>query len=476
MAKSENLIKNDLISSLLANEPNADVQDGSLIRDINIDPQAVQMSYLYDENDYVKLLAAWKNNAETLTREDLDNIGSNFDQTRKSATYASTVITFRTKNKPQERIRIGNEDGTGGIQVKSMSLDNDTYYQFSTTQTVYMETEPEFNNSTGFYEVNAPATAVLAGPDSNVGVGTLIILETPISGIESVYNYVAANGGEEEQGNTDFANDLSIAIQGATKNTESGIKNTLNKLDGISEIKIFNPNSEENTDTGLVYAFVKSNVEKLARDTFTYINTYNSYKLSKRPVKRIISVKAYYNGVLKDLIQNVDFYLEKDNTSIYSYSINSNDRIVFNYENKPDNNSEIIIDYVYASIVEEGQDLIFQEENGILILGNIIVKLATPVLIDMLLDIKLKYGFNTNNYKNDILTGIQNYINSFKMGEDLTTIQLYTYLLQNFNYIETINYPFTTFKLRNGNNTDKLETVYGQYLTIDQNSIKINFN
>ena len=476
MAKDINEIKNSLISSLLSNESNADIQDGSLIRDIAIDPQSLQISNLYDVNDYVKLLAAWKNNAENLLEEDLDAIGNNLDVERKPATYATCIITFRTKTLPTKRIRIGNENGTGGVQIKSMNLEDDSYYQFSTTKTVYMETDTKLDETSGFYEVSAPCTAVLAGPESNVGVGTLIIMETPISGIESVYNYVAATGGSNIQNNASYAEDMSIAIQGATKNTENGIIDILNELDNISEVKIFNPNSEESSKTGTVYAYIKTDNEELYSENFIYSVNSNNYKLTKRPIKRIESVKAYYNGIQRECIENIDYYLKKDESSLYKYSINSNDSIVFNFEQHPDNNTEVVVNYIYVKKVEDAQNLILEKENDILILGNIIVKTSQPVLVDLTLNVKLKYGYNTDENQNSVISGIQNYINSFKMGEDLTAVELFSYLVSNFDYIETINYPFAEFKKRNDNtSSEEITTVYGEYLTVDENSIKIIF-
>lgn len=476
MSKDINTIKNDLITTLLSYEPTADVQDGSLIRDINIDPQAAEISYLYDENDYAKNLAAWKKNAELITEEDLDDIGENLNLPRKQATYATTIITFRTTTLPEQRIRIGNEDGTGGIQVKSMDLEDDTYFQFVTTNTVYLETDAKFNHSTGFYEVSANARAVLAGSASNVGVGTIIVLETPISGIESIYNYVAATGGTEKQGQAEYAEMLSVELQGATKNTENGIVSTLNKLDNISEIKIFNPNSEENTKAGMVYAYIKSDSETSYSEEITYVISSSYYLLAKRPVKRIVHLRAYYNGVLRDCVENVDFYLYSDKESTYSHSTEALDYIVFDYENKPDSNSTFYVDYVYASKVEEAQTLIDQTENDVLILGNILVKTATPVLTNISLDIKLKFGYNTDDNKAEIIGKIQSYIKTFKMGQDLSANELFSYIVQNFTYIETLNYPFTEFRRRDSVNADVLVTTYGEYLTVDEESLVVNFS
>ena len=62
------------------------------------------------------------------------------------------------------------------------------------------------------------------------------------------------------------------------------------------------------------------------------------------------------------------------------------------------------------------------------------------------------------------------------MGEDLSSIQLFSYLMQNYEYIETIDYPFIEFKKREDvTNSEILQTVYGEFLKIDENSIKIYF-
>ena len=56
MALSAEQVKNSLVNQVLQNFPTADVETGSVLRDVFIDPHSVQSAALSEEIDYVHYL------------------------------------------------------------------------------------------------------------------------------------------------------------------------------------------------------------------------------------------------------------------------------------------------------------------------------------------------------------------------------------------------------------------------------------
>jgi hypothetical protein len=79
--------------------------------------------------------------------------------------------------------------------------------------------------------------------------------------------------------------------------------------------------------------------------------------------------------------------------------------------------------------------------------------------------------------KNEILTGISNYITSLPLGGDITQEQLFSFITTTYSeYVNSVVYPFYTF-CKDGENKSSNEILltYGQFADIDENSIKITF-
>lgn len=481
MAKSADEIKNEIISQIVSNFPTAEVGTGSMIRDLMVDPQSVQLANVYTEIDNVNYNNTFVKNASLLTTEELDNIGLNYGVVRDAAKLSTGSITFRASSLPTQRIMIGNSDGNGGVSIKTLNLSDGSVYEYVTTETVYMETDAFYNSISGFYEVSASISSTLAGSTYNVGIGTIVVLITGISGIDGAYNYLPTTGGTDSQSNIDFANKIVNVVTGASKNVIDGIDNILLSLSNVSEVKTLHPNSEsEPTETGYAFSYIKTLSKTNVVETFNFVSTTLSYNFSNKPVDSITSVSAYVNGVLTTLVQNTDYYLDKDESTRNSNSIYASDRITFLYSGTtPDPNTTFTVNYVYNSVVKSGQDLINNEAQDILILGNIIVKASKPILIDIETKIKLKYGYNTTTIQNTVLSGISSYILSLSLGAELTQNELFSYLMTTFpDYISSIEFPFIIFKKRLSSNTvsDELYFTYGEYANLDESSLSITFS
>ena len=481
MALTADQVKNNLVTQILQNFPTAEVDTGSVLRDIFVDPQSVQIAALSEELDYISYLSTFVQNASLISEEDLDEIGATYGVVRNDGNIATGSITFRALTRPSENIQIGADDGSGGISVKTLLTEGGNSYEFVTTQTVYMTTSATYNENTGYYEVTAPIKASTSGSDYNLGIGTIKVLVDGISNITGCYNYVPTTGGTDKQSNEEYAISIQDAITGSSKNIESGIDSVLKSVSGVLEVKTLHPNSsEEPTQAGYAISYVRGITETTISDEeFIYVNTTSEYTLSKNPVTRIISVSAYINGERKTLEQGIDYYLFSDVNSIYNDTIYSGDKIIFlrTATGTPDPNTTVTVSYAYNSLIETCQQELNSVLTNYLVLGNLLVAQANQVLIDFSTTIKLKYNYNTEVVKNEILTGISNYITSLPLGGDISQENLFSYISTTFNeYISSIVYPFAVFCKRNDFSTkNELTFTYGEYAGIDENSIKVSF-
>ena len=120
MSLSAEEVKNNLVVQILQNFPTADTETGSVLRDVFVDPQSVQIAALSEENDYNSYLTTFVQNAENITEEDLDEIGATYGVVRSDGNKATGSITFQSTTRPTSNIQIGADDGSGGISIKTL--------------------------------------------------------------------------------------------------------------------------------------------------------------------------------------------------------------------------------------------------------------------------------------------------------------------------------------------------------------------
>ena len=480
MALTAEQVKNNLVNQVLQNFPTADVETGSVLRDVFIDPQSVQIAALSEELDYISYLNTFVQNADKISEEDLDDIGATYGVVRSNGNTATGSITFQALTLPTENIQIGADDGSGGISVKTLLTEGGNSYEFTTTETVYLKTDATWNTEHNCYEVTAPIKANTPGSNYNLGVGTIRVLVNGISNITGVYNYTPTVGGTDRQSNIEYAQSIQDTILGNSKNIETGIDSILKSIDGVSEVKTLHPNSpEEPTQAGYAVSYIKGSQESITTDEITYLITSQEYPLSKKPVTRIISVNAVVDGVSKTLQQGIDYDLVIDDNTLYSHTMYSSDRIVFlnTTTGTPDPNTIVTVNFAYNKLIETCQNTLSNNLQDYLILGNLLAAQAMPTIIDFSTNIRLKYNYNTEAVKNEILTGISNYIISLPLGGDITSDGLYSYIITTFSeYISGITYPFFVFCVRGQDTSESsIQLTYGQYASIDENSINITF-
>ena len=171
--------------------------------------------------------------------------------------------------------------------------------------------------------------------------------------------------------------------------------------------------------------------------------------------------------------------LKRDSNNIYYDTIYGIDKIELLVGNgkTPDTNTNVVVSFAYNSLIETCQETLNEQLTNYLVLGELLVAQAEPVIIDIGTTIKLKYNYNTEAIKNQILTGLSNYITSLKLGADITQEDIYTFLSTTYSdYITGVVFPFLTFKKRNDIlSSNELYFSFGEYASVDENSLNISF-
>jgi uncharacterized phage protein gp47/JayE len=429
MARTSTQVDLAIVQKISSNFSNADVSDGSVIKDIVADSVSPEFGNVYTEIENIQDFANFVGNASTLTTEQMDDIASNYNKTRLLATTSTGEVTFRTKTKPTSTITIGNIDGSGGVSVLTKTLDDGSILGFETTATVYFTTSTAYNSSTGYYEVVAPIESTGTGTKYNISVGSITTLATSISGVNSVYNAISTSGATDDETNEELAARITVYFNGSSKVNAAGYKTIALDVSGVKSCNVVDPNSSESIrGAGTIDVYVYgTDYDTVSQESLTYTTGTNYYKLSKTPVYNISSVLALVSGVTTILTQNTDYELVNDTTSIYNSSVQSLDKVFLKDGGiKPDNGTAFLTTYTYNKLVETVQDEYETAENYILN-GDVLVRQTDPAIIDIEMTILLYSGYRNQATYDKISTLVSDYITSQGVGSKISTSDIVFY-------------------------------------------------
>lgn len=213
-SKSFDAIVSDIINNILIVNPSADVKVGSVIRDIFIDVQALQIQSLYniaDSSSRAQSILTARNNQ-------LDRLGYNFNITRSQPQRSVTNIVINVQN---------------GVQAPTPLNIGDQFYtqpdQYNQIQT-FLNTQLTLLTP-GQTQVTLPVIAQNPGSAGNVAAYT--ITQSSYDFADSVYNPLPAIGGTDIESDPSFALRIPLQVTGQYVNTFAGIVNTVKNVQNI---------------------------------------------------------------------------------------------------------------------------------------------------------------------------------------------------------------------------------------------------
>lgn len=180
--------------------------------------------------------------ASTSTDSDLDSWMADFGFDRIEAFKASGSIQFTLDTGYGSDVILNISD----ITISS-SRSAASFKLVANTEHAYYESTPEsrYVIPSGTEVIELPIEAVLAGSDSNVASNTLTILNTPISGVNSVVNLDEINNGKDTESDQEYQARFRSFILGLNTGNRSAILSAIESVLGSDPDVIF----IENTDS-----------------------------------------------------------------------------------------------------------------------------------------------------------------------------------------------------------------------------------
>jgi len=448
MAISQNDILQSLINILKSKNANIDTEE-TVINDI-LETVAGEVKTIYDFVDHTAILNSLKY-ASIMTKDELDNFAANFGFSRKTATKASgTVVFYRNTNLgATETIEI-----PAGFKVSTATT---TKINFITTESKSLtgaDLNSYYSQENLRYEIPVSVEAELAGTSSNVGAHTISAMESSITNIDGVDNLVSISNGTDDETNERFATRLLGVLSGNNVGTKDGYKSLVESQPNVISAYVATADDpfmlRDANFGGKVDIYIQGQDLVSYSDSFTYEGQ-NYFVLTKQPVNKVSSVIGAYGGNLTyTFLTPNDYVLTKDTTSVYAGSINAQSRITWVAGGaKPNNNGNVIVNYIYNALPETIQNLINQDSNHI-VNADILVKEATPIEIDVAATIAVKPGYNKSTVIEDVKTAVSVALNNYGCGQNVEQSDILNVMY--VDGVDRIDLPLSKF-CKSGENT-----------------------
>jgi len=226
-----------IISQILRQQPNLDLSPRSEIRDVVVDPIAVELSNMsvrewfsrcstsisaisqidntsgngvsdpFNSSPYKQSIARAyglnPNDTQNLIDTQFNILGEQAGLTRGGATTSTTILTFYTYTEPTANITIS-ENAT----VATVADQNTPALNFITRGSAILDVSnlnSYYNAVQGWWAVTVPAQCATAGSIGNVGAGTIRSIVNGLPAGINVTNLVPATYGSDTQSNSQFA-------------------------------------------------------------------------------------------------------------------------------------------------------------------------------------------------------------------------------------------------------------------------------
>lgn len=442
--RSEQDILNDFKSFINDpdNLPSLDLSGGNVSADFT-ESFSQELSESYNTMQSVEESISLQN-AATIGADGMSQLGLNFFAPREEAVKAEGFITFRSNTPVLSPITI-----PLGTTVRTITdEDTNTFVRFLTTQEKVLGAGTALNRATGFYEVDVPVIAVVAGTAGNVGRNTVVLLETTIAGVNSITNKQNFTGGLDPETDVVYANRiLTEKVAGQTIGTRTGYQTALiSAFPGLTNVEVVGPSDPamvRNVFGGAVDIYAAESNPQPFQDTLTYRFASTTTSLSTRPVISVSSVVGATTGVV--FTQGVDWTFNKDSSAVYGGSIRSGDAIGWTgSSNQPGGTQTIIVSGLYDKLIVDGQDFLNAPTRKVPA-TDLLVKQAERIYVDITASVVAFAGYNRADVAARVKQAIIDGLSNYSLGDDVEQADLVN-LIADVEGVNTVAIPFTVLK------------------------------
>jgi uncharacterized phage protein gp47/JayE len=237
--KSFNNIVLEILDYLNLAQPSLDVKPNSVARDLFIDPQAFQMSNIYEA---LKEISSLQSIANT-TGQDLTNYGSNYGLTRQTGTSAigTAVFTFRSLDSditiPEGSV-VRTRNGIPFLTVSTTLILTSQSNALRATATRLRE-QLYTAEITDEFAIEVSVQAQSPGTAGNISTYSLI--SHSISGVNSVTNVSSFTGGTDLETDSAFRSRILATFSSANVGTAIGYRSVVLSLSDAIDALVVEP-------------------------------------------------------------------------------------------------------------------------------------------------------------------------------------------------------------------------------------------
>jgi uncharacterized phage protein gp47/JayE len=418
MAKTFDVIINEIVNRVNSTLGQQDTRVGTVLREGFLAPLAVQLEEAFTRTDTVELnqsIAA----AAAVSDEAMERIAANFGLARFPGSPASGTLRFSRFQAPAAPIV---------IPANSIATTSDVgdFLGFRTLAAASLTAISPQDPITGAYFVDIPAIATSSGSAGNVEFDTIRFQSIP--GIDEVTNPLSFFGGKDAQTNTELAELMSARAQG-NLGTRNGYEGLIRSNFAVDDMDIITPTDPEATRaqfSGELDITILSGISIESQETAAHTTT--TFTPTFRPlisVNSITGIEDITNNVIT-MVEGPDYDVIIDTFSPLSRSFIEKSRINFHvttFTVKP--GSVFTILYSNSELVRIIQSFIADAQNEILG-ADVLVKLAISVPVNISADIRIIPGFDPATVQADTEDAVNEFFNSKLLGDDVQVSDVVT--------------------------------------------------
>lgn len=483
----------ELLSSLensaVQNAPNADVVRNSPFHDVAIQPQALELSIVYEQLKNIML----DQSPFTTTQQGLVRLARNQNLLKKGPISAVGLITVSSKILPNTNIPIpaGTKFSTPtGKQVITLTnavipaLANLDYPNGDYTVSPYFfinENAKSVNDSGERFGVDIPVITVGKGSTSEIEIGQISqIVGTPIAGIDEITNRTPIKGGLDEEGFFGLQTRLLLSKRSRQIGAAAAYKARAMDIITVKDALVVqegDPLMQRDLVRGLhiggkvdVYVIGQEITQTTQRNIFQSnaslgYSTRDTILFEKQPVISITSVVGDVDGQFPTSA----YSLQKDNGPWSKNSTNAQDRLVFSSDFDA-KDQDITITYTYNQTLD---DVLQQIDYNKSINADVAIFEALLLLVDFSITVRANSGFSKGVVQQDVINALTNLLANYQLGQELKVSQVIT-LLQNLSSVNEVIIKSTTFGPRDPSTQKIILPAEPVNISLNQNNLQIN--
>lgn len=362
MAKTAEDIKLDLKESIQQTDKTLDVEQGP-IPDIFINPQSGQLAISSQDAESLRQLFTLQFEASA-TDEEVRKALANYGSTPGGGVKASHIQHFMRYTRPSVDVNI-----PAGTLMSNVS--GDLVYRVITGGTIIAASASSYyNSSRRTYEIGLLVEAVGIGEKYNLPENRVIILTTPVIGIDSTENRSKSTGGREQETKDSQAERLKTALLGINKGSAGGIQSTIRDQlpELVSDVAVIQPFEKEfkrlTTGPALDVYCIGNTIESFTQ-TYVASGGETQIPLTKVPVNSVTTLTV-------NAVSGISYTLIHDTSLETGYSLRAADYIILGTALGV--GDTVVIQYTYNKTLESVYSVVYDSGNTYLFNTDFLIR------------------------------------------------------------------------------------------------------